>query len=189
MIRIALLTMAVSVLPMKAAAENLYNPNTAQSLTSDVKASAVGDILTVIIVQSAEARNSARNLSSRDSGAGASANGTDFGEFIDFNIGNDFTGLGEVRRSESFVTQMSATVQAVYPNGDLQIAGAQFMRINGETTQIDIMGRVRTYDISPDNTVLSSRIADARIQYDGEGFVSDSARPGLVARIFNALGL
>lgn len=170
-------------------AENLYKPGQTPALTADVKATNVGDILTVIIVQNAEARNSARNVTDRSSRAGGSFSTQGTNEGFDISLGRDYTGIGEVRRSESFITQMSATVSDVYQNGDLQIAGTQFLQINGETTQIDILGRVRRYDIAANNTVLSTRIANAEIRYEGEGFVSDSARPGLLTRIFNALGL
>ena len=80
-------------------------------------------------------------------------------------------------------------IVAVLPNGDLEIAGAQRLNINRERTVIRVRGRVRPTDISADNMVLSSRIADASIDYDGAGFVTRSGRPGLVTRIFNFLGL
>jgi len=54
---------------------------------------------------------------------------------------------------------------------------------------IGVRGRIRPYDISAENAVLSSRIADAQIDYDGKGFVSRSAKPGLLNRIFSFLGL
>lgn len=170
-------------------AENLSTPSSTSALVRDIKASVVGDTLTVIIVQSAEARNSSRNARDRSSTASGSVSAGDLSEFFDLSLGRDYSGVGEVRRSESFVTQMSATVTGVMPNGDLLIEGGQSLQINGETTRIDVTGRVRPYDITGQNTILSSRIADARIQYDGKGFVSDSARPGLISRIFETLGL
>jgi len=171
-------------------AENLYKPGQAPALASDLKATNLGDILTVVIVQNAEARNSARNVTEKSTGAGGAFSGSGgTNGFFDFSLGRDYSGVGEVRRSESFVTQMSATVSEVYQNGDFLITGTQFLVINGETTQIDIEGRIRRFDISANNTILSSRIADARIRYDGEGFVTDSAKPGLITRIFSTLGL
>jgi flagellar L-ring protein precursor FlgH len=87
------------------------------------------------------------------------------------------------------VAQISVRVDQVYPNGDLGISGAQALNISGERTNIRIRGRVRPTDISGNNTVPSARIAEAVIDYDGTGFVSRSARPGLVQRIFRFLGL
>jgi flagellar L-ring protein precursor FlgH len=63
------------------------------------------------------------------------------------------------------------------------------MNVNGEETTIRVRGRVRPADISRGNQVLSTRIADAQIDYDGRGFVSRNARPGLVHRLFSLLGL
>jgi flagellar L-ring protein precursor FlgH len=100
-----------------------------------------------------------------------------------------YAGQGEVRRSESFVTQISVAIEDVLPNGDFRIAGEQNMEINGEETTVRIRGRVRPIDISAGNQILSSRIADAEISYDGSGFVSRNARPGLIQHVFGWLGL
>ena len=75
------------------------------------------------------------------------------------------------------------------PNGDYRITGEQRMHVNGENTTIAVRGRIRQADIRPDNSVLSSRIAEAEINYDGKGFVSRSAKPGILNRIFRFLGL
>ena len=96
--------------------------------------------------------------------------------------------LGCTGRSGGMVAQISVTVESVLPNGDLKVAGEQQLNINGDKTNIRIRGRVRQADIS-NNAVLSNRLADAMIDYDGTGFVTNSAKPGLVARIFNWLGL
>lgn len=184
-----LITSSLFSMTSSALAENLYTPNAGAALASDIKASNVGDILTVIIVQSAEARNTARNTTDRSTRASGALSVPGARESLEFSLGRNYSGVGEVRRSETFLTQMSATVQGIHSNGDLQIEGSQFLQINGETTEIMITGRIRPADVTAENTVLSSRVADAKIRYDGEGFVSDSARPGLLTRIFNALGL
>ncbi len=85
--------------------------------------------------------------------------------------------------------QLSVTVREVLANGDYLIEGEQRLDVNGERTLIRVRGRIRTADIRGDNSVLSGRIADAQINYDGKGYVSRSARPGLVNRIFSLLGL
>jgi flagellar L-ring protein precursor FlgH len=84
---------------------------------------------------------------------------------------------------------MTLTVQAVLPNGDLVVGGDQWLDINGERTRVGVRGRVRTADIAADNSVISNRIADAQIDYGGRGFVSRSAKPGIITRIFRFLGL
>ncbi len=184
---------AALLLAGAAQAEDLYRGSNWASLSGDRKASQPGDILTVVIFQAAEATNSAQNSSRKKTDVGGSF-GTTIGsgsidEKASLEFGGGFTGRGEVRRSEKLVTQISLTVREVLPNGDLIVEGEQWMRINGETSRIGVRGRVRPADISPENAVLSSRIGDARISYDGRGFVTRSAKPGVVNRIFSFLGL
>ena len=112
-----------------------------------------------------------------------------FHKDAEISFGGGYTGRGEVRRSERFISQMSLTVRDVLPNGDLIVGGEQFLFINGEKTRIGVRGRVRPADIRSDNSVVSTRIADAEIDYDGRGFVSRSAKPGLISRLFSFLGL
>lgn len=176
-----------------AQAEDLYRGSSWASMSGDRKASEPGDILTVIIFQAAEATNSAQNSSRKKTDVGGKF-GTTIGsgsidESASLEFGGGYTGRGEVRRSERLVTQISLTVREVLPNGDLIVQGEQWMRINGETSRIGVQGRVRPADINGENAVLSTRIADARISYDGRGFVTRSAKPGIINRIFSFLGL
>ena len=187
----AVILVALAAAP--AQADDLFRGSNWASMSGDRKASQPGDILTVVIFQAAEATNSAQNSSRKKTDAGGSF-GTTIGsgsvdEKLSLEFGGGFTGRGEVRRSEKLVTQISLTVREVLPNGDLVVEGEQWMRINGETSRIGVQGRVRPADISGDNSVLSSRIADARISYDGRGFVTRSAKPGIVNKIFSFLGL
>jgi flagellar L-ring protein precursor FlgH len=172
-----------------AQAEDLYKGSKWASLSGDRKASQAGDILTVVIFQSAEATNSAQNSSRKKTDLGGSIAIGSVNEGGSLEFGGGYTGRGEVKRSEKLVSQISLTVREVLPNGDLLVEGEQWMRINGETTRIGVRGRVRPSDISSENAVLSSRIADARISYDGRGFVTRSAKPGVINRIFSFLGL
>ncbi len=169
-------------------AEDLFNREWA-SVANDQRAVRVGDVLTVVVYQNAEARNAAANTSrKRRSFEGALTSGS-IDESAELSLDGAYAGQGEVRRSESFVTQISVTVQEALANGDLLVGGEQHMLVNGEETTVRVRGRVRPADITGDNQVLSTRIADAEISYDGEGFVSRNARPGLVHRILSFLGL
>ena len=170
-------------------AEQLYRQDSWPAVASDRKAMAVGDALTVVILETTQASSKLENNSSRKTqfGGGFQAGGIDEGAALDF--GGSYAGKGEVVRSEQFVAQMSATVVGTLPNGDLVIEGRQHMLINGEKTVIGVRGRIRPQDISADNAVLSSRISDAEIDYDGKGFVSRSAKPGLITRILGFLGI
>lgn len=172
-----------------AQADNLYRDPNWSSMAADRRASAIGDILTVNIVQAAEATDTAQNSSRKSTDLSGSIAIANIQEGGDLKFGGGYSGRGEVRRSQRFVTQMSVTIRDMLPNGDLVIEGEQWLRINGERTRVAVRGRVRTADIAVDNSVLSGRIADAQIDYDGKGFVSRSAKPGLISRIFGFLGL
>jgi flagellar L-ring protein precursor FlgH len=188
--RTALVAFALATAPAAVAAEDLYKPSNWPAMSADDKAFAVGDSLTVVIFQAAEASNTAQKASRRKTDIGGKIDGT-FGvdEEASLEFGGGYTGRGEIRRSERLVAQMSVVVRDLLPNGDFIVDGEQAMRINGETTRIGVRGRVRRADIRADNSVLSSRIANAQINYDGRGFVSRSAKPGIVNRIFSFLGL
>jgi flagellar L-ring protein precursor FlgH len=176
-----------------AVAENLYRHDNWAALASDRRASAVGDILTVVVLENATATNSAQTGTSRDSRLGgtitAGHTGSGINEGASLGLSGSFGGNGQTSRAGRMVAQISVHVDSIYPNGDLAISGASALNISGERTNIRIRGRVRPADIAGDNSVVSARIADAQIDYDGSGFVSRSARPGLFQRIFSFLGL
>jgi flagellar L-ring protein precursor FlgH len=175
--------------PAHAGAEDLFRDSNWSALGADRRASEVGDALTVVIYQAAEATNSAQNNSRRDTQVGGSVSAGSLDEAADLRFGGGYSGRGEVRRSERLVAQITVVVESILPNGDFVVTGEQTMHVNGETTRIGVRGRVRPEDIGADNRLLSSRVADARINYDGRGFVSRSARPGIISQIFSFLGL
>ena len=172
-----------------AVAEDLYAPGNWAAMSADRRASAAGDTITVVINQAAEAANVAQNSSRKSSDLGGGIEGGGLSENGKLRLDSGYTGRGEVRRSDRLTAQLTVTIDRVLSNGDYLIVGRQAVRINGERTDIAVKGRIRAEDIAAGNRVLSSRIADAEISYDGKGFVSRSARPGLVSRLFNLFGL
>ncbi|MET0182999.1 MAG: flagellar basal body L-ring protein FlgH, partial [Caulobacterales bacterium] len=170
-------------------ADSLFRDSSFASLASDQRASNVGDILTVVVYQTAEARNAAQNAGGKERTLEGSLSGGSNTESGSLALSGDYRGRGEIRRSESFITQISVSITEKLANGDFRISGQQNMFVNGEETTIHVRGRVRPVDITRDNQVLSTRIADAEINYDGEGFVSRNARPGLIQYLFGLLGL
>jgi flagellar L-ring protein precursor FlgH len=175
--------------PAAAHADNLYKRDNWSAMSADRRASAVGDLLTVVVYENAESTNTAKTDSKRSTQLGGSISGGPLNENGNLQIGGGYSGGGAVTRSDKLVAQITVTVRSVLANGDLMVSGQQSMKLNGENTLIGIEGRIRPEDIEADNRILSSRIADAKIIYDGKGFVARSAKPGLVARIFRFLGL
>jgi len=180
----------VACLPSTAAeAEDLFKPGITQSLAGDQRAGAMGDLITIVIVQAAESSTSVQSGTQRSSAVNGHIGVGRTDESASLSLGGAYNGRGEMRRSERFVTQMTATIAEILPNGDLIINGAQRLNVNGEATLVEVRGRIRAADIDSENRVPSNRIADAQINYNGKGFVSRSAKPGLIQRIFGFLGL
>jgi flagellar L-ring protein precursor FlgH len=102
---------------------------------------------------------------------------------------NQLDGRGLTQRQGKVLAQLTVTVKGVAENGDLLIAGEQLLEINNERQQIKVEGRVRPHDISDVNTVLSTRIADAKISYVGDGDLADRQRPSWWHRLLTWFGL
>jgi flagellar L-ring protein precursor FlgH len=172
-----------------AAAADLFTPGNWGAMASDRLASRVGDTLTVVIDETSTASDSATSGANKNSifsgllGGGA----TSYSGQLQLNSG--FNGTGQTQRAHKMVAQISVVVDRVLPNGDLHVTGTQVMHINGERTNIRVNGRVRLADIASDNSVLSTRLAEATIDYDGAGFIDRNNRPGLLSRLFSFVGL
>jgi flagellar L-ring protein precursor FlgH len=187
----AFLALAIALAPVSGAlATDLYKPGNWSSLAADRHAEAVGDTLTVVIYESSSASNTAQTGSrkthrvSGDAGSGTSAGGG-----AHLNLSGEYDGSGQTGRSGKMLAQISVTVDGVLPNGDLHVAGEQILNINGDRTVLRLKGRARRSDISGDNAIISTRLADVMIDYDGSGFVARGGKAGPAARIFSWLGL
>lgn len=175
---------------------SIFNAGTSTSIYSDRRASRVGDILLVKIVETSTGTQRASTKTKRDSEVGA-----DFSSLFGFEkwlskknpnlspsaamqlgFKNDFEGNGETRRNSSVSATISVRVIEVTMDGNLLVRGYREVRVNNETQHIIITGLVRPADISRDNSVLSSYIADARIEYLGQGVLADKQQPGWLAR-------
>lgn len=183
----AVLSLAALATPVQA--DQLYHGGTWAGVAADNRAQGVGDVVMVLISESASATNRVRNASSKETrlSGGLTVGGID--ENGSFGLRGGYTGSGEVERTDRFVARMAAQVVATLPNGDFIVEGRQNLSINGERRDIAVRGQVRQADITTDNSIPSSRLANALINYDGKGWVSRSAKPGLINRIFSFLGL
>ena len=182
--------LALAATSAAGSAEDLYKRGSAwAAMSADQRATAVGDALTVVVYEDAQATNSTKSDTKRATDIGGSVGAGSWNGSAGLHTTGGFAGGGSVQRSDHVVAQITVVVTGVLPGGDLLVAGRQRMRVNGEQTEIGIEGRVRLADISGDNRVVSSRLADARVLYEGQGFVARSAKPGLVTRVFRLLGL
>jgi len=177
---------------------SLWTASRHRGFFNDLRARHVGDLVTVNIVETSKATKKATTKTGRESSINAGISnllGYEAklskigvpGQFsnetmLKASMKNDFDGSGETTRDESMTAAITARVVEVTPSGNLVIKGAREIKVNNENQVITLMGIIRPEDISPDNTVLSSYIADARIAYSGRGPVSDKQQPGWLLR-------
>jgi flagellar L-ring protein precursor FlgH len=173
---------------------SLWSPNRQLRLYEDLRARQVGDIVTVNVVENSDAKNEAETSSDRDTSLDAKVTGllgyqvpTDNQNFVGATLGNKFKGKGSTDRKSEMSTSIACRVVAVMPSGNLHIKGSRLTTVNAEKLFITLEGVIRPSDISPENVVLSTHVAEARITYTGSGPVSDQQRPGWFTRLMNAI--
>lgn len=180
---------AMAPLAAPAGAESLYRPGTFQSLTSDLRQRHVGDLLTVIVSESASASSVADTTTSRAANVGVDVRGVTRNRAVGVGTTNELDGRGRTEREGKVLAQLTVVIKEVLPSGDLVVAGEQLLEINNESQRIAVEGRVRQQDVSDTNVVLSSRIANARIRYAGQGDLSDRQRPSWWQRFLTMFGV
>jgi len=176
---------------------SLWDPDNGRAfMFEDRRASRVGDIVVVEIVEAHKGSKSASTSADRESTVGANIGGSLFGlnNFLpafasglegDATLQNDFEGEGSTSREDTLTGTIAAKVVEVFPNGDLRIRGKREVTVNSEKQTMTIKGIVRRIDLDTENTVLSTKVADAEITYTGLGVVDDVQRPGWLTRILN----
>lgn len=156
----------------------------------DTKALNVGDVLTVSLEESTRASKNAETSIAKDNEI-TLPEPTIFGKAnlgiaTSLNQERDFSGQAEADQSNSLAGNITVTVIEVLPNGVLHIRGEKWLSLTNGDEYIRLTGLVRPQDIEPDNTVASTRIADARIAYGGTGDFDQANQMGWVARFFNS---
>jgi flagellar L-ring protein precursor FlgH len=96
---------------------------------------------------------------------------------------DQFDGNGSTSRDQSLTATVPSVVTRVYPNGNLFIKGRREVMINNEKALISVAGIIRPEDIGPQNTIISTAIAEAKIEYTGKGILADKQHPGWLIRI------
>jgi flagellar L-ring protein precursor FlgH len=182
-----------------------YNPNSlwrngSRAFFKDQRAHQVGDILTVkvnITDRAAIANETQRKREAKDdSGVDNFFGKTKLPIFSSVNVpGRIFTadsststdGKGSINRSEALTTNVAAVVMQVLPNGNLVVEGRQEIRVNFEVRELIVAGIVRPADIESDNTIDSTKIAEARIAYGGRGQITDVQQPRYGQQVLDIL--
>lgn len=161
-------------------------------LTSGGRAGQVGDILTIQLVERTAATKSNAAGTQRDGNIGLTPPST--GPLSLFNPsdiamggGQQFKGKGDASQSNALSGEVSVTIAAVYPNGTMLVRGEKLLTLNRGDERVQISGIVRAMDISPDNRILSTRVADANIRYVGKGEIARASKQGWLQRFFSII--
>lgn len=172
---------------------SLFNAAMADDLYADKKALRTGDIITVVLRESTQASKTAKTETDKETEIalepviGLGGNPVNIGnESIQLGVNNDasFTGDARSNQSNSLSGNISVNVMRVLPNGNLVIRGEKWLTLNTGQEFIRLEGIVRPNDVTSDNTVESSRIANARIQYSGKGDLQEAQSAGWLSRFF-----
>lgn len=172
---------------------SLYSENYSISLYTDAKAMRIGDIITVILEEETSSSKSSNISLVKDDdvnieegtvlGTGISAKNLSL--LTDLVAEREFTGEADADQSNSLIGDITVTVADILPNGNLVIRGEKWITINRGDEYIRLSGIIRPGDIATDNTVVSTRIANARISYSGTGELANTNRQGWLSKFFN----
>jgi flagellar L-ring protein precursor FlgH len=191
-------------MPMPAAQPASYNPNSlwrngSRAFFKDQRAHQIGDILTVqvnitdkaIIANETQRSRDTKEDSGIDNFFGKSKvpimNAAVPTRIFTSDSTTSLDGKGSVNRSEALQTNVAAVVTQVLPNGNLVVEGRQEIRVNFEIRELIVAGIVRPEDIQSDNTIDSTKIAQARIAYGGRGQITDVQQPRYGSQVLDVI--
>ncbi|MEJ2755299.1 MAG: flagellar basal body L-ring protein FlgH [Gammaproteobacteria bacterium] len=181
---------------------SLYQAQFSNNLWTDQRAKRVGDIITVVLEEQTTSSKSANTSLTKDSTTeigDATVLGTTphlsaaplFPSHSSLSLNTslsgerEFAGEADADQSNSLSGNITVTISQVLPNGMLRIRGEKWLTLSRGEEFIRITGLVRPADVRPDNTVLSTRVADARIAYSGTGELAEANQMGWLTRFFN----
>jgi flagellar L-ring protein precursor FlgH len=165
------------------------------SLFEDPKPYRIGDVLTIILQEQTSASKTAATSTLKDDdidinvpsllGVAPTHNGN---TLLDAQLtpSREFSGEADSSQSNSLTGEITVTVVDILPNGNLVVQGEKWLTLNKGKEYIRIAGVIRPQDVKSDNTITSSKLADAQIAYSGEGFLADSNEQGWLSKFFSS---
>jgi len=170
----------------------IYSSTNNRFIFEDVKARRPGDLITVLLQESTNATKSAITSTKKNTSISMPAP-TLFGltpsfkgkKFLNNEINNDltFSGGADSTQSNRLDGRITVTIAQVYSNGNMLVRGEKILTLNQGSEVVRVSGIVRPADITPDNSVKSTQIANAKITYSGNGAVAESNRAGWLTRV------
>ena len=188
----------LSLIASTACAGSLWPTNGVgeRSMVADKKAAYAGDILTIVVSEAVAASNSQSKKSSRESSVSDAVSSFLYPQTglhkgmlpkVGMSAAASNSGGGDVSNNQSLVSRAAVLVTDVLPNNNLVIEGVRVVTFSGETQYVVLHGLVRPSDITPDNTILSSNIADARVEFYSEGQLTDAQKRGWLSKLYEKL--
>jgi len=184
----------LAVLPPVPVDGSIFSSSPGYSLYGDRTAHQAGDILTIVLQERTQSSKSAAVDMTKDSEAsmseptvlGTAISAANLSMETNPKFERDFGSSSGADQSNSLTGNISVTVSEVLPNGLLRIRGEKWLTLTESDEYVRVSGLVRPQDISVDNTVLSTKIADARFSYSGTGDLADVNRQGWLSRFFSS---
>ncbi len=185
---------------------SLFDAADSQMLLADGRARRVGELVMINIVETSKGKNKAETKTEKEStidlGVSSLFGSSKVSPLGGINTGiltgsvgtnpvlkagstSAFDGSGETTRENNVTATIAARVLRVHPGGVLELAGMRETRVNEETQYMAVTGLARARDIAPDNSILSTQMADAHIEYYGKGVVTDKQKPGWMVRLLD----
>ena len=169
-------------------ADDLYSQSKYSALAADHRAWRIGDNLTVVVTEGANATADARTTTDKAGNlSGTASIHPTAQQQAAFGLNDTFNGGGTIERSGKLGARITVVVEKVDEAGNLYVKGQQQILINKDRQKLSVEGRVRPQDVATDNTVLSSRLSDSKISYTGDGVLNENQRPGFFTRLLSWL--
>ncbi len=184
---------------------SLFSEAKSHYLFDDNRARKVGDIILVKIVETSKSKSKVDTTAERESSnsigvsaafgrnsvsplffGGGPLNGkVGTGPILSTSTVTDHEATGETKRENYVTATMGARIVQVLPNGVMQVQGAREIKVNDETQYMVVSGLIRQRDIDSDNSILSTQMADSRIDYYGKGVLADKQKSGWLTRLLD----
>lgn len=173
---------------------SIYQPSQGVSLYTDRRANRIGDIITITLSENTQSSKSANTDVSKDSSVelnapnilGTSPSFKNLDLSASANHSRSFNGSGNSNQSNSLTGSIAVTIANVLPNGLYVVKGEKWLTLNNGDEYIRIRGLIRPEDINPDNSIPSTKVADARISYSGTGDLAQANKAGWLTKFFNS---
>ncbi len=187
--RALLLLIALIVVAGTAQAESLWQSES-KSLYADLRARQVGDLLTVLVVEATQTSHVATHKTEKGletETEGGTGPVLSWIPELSLSTSRKSDGSGSTATATRVTDRLTVTVAAIDAQGNLLVTGNRILEFGADKVELKFSGKVRPTDISADNTILSSNIADLQVTWTGRGPIAEKQKPGLLYRLLHLL--